>query len=102
MYTRVLGLTTAALILTYGTMGADAQPRMPPPPPMGPEGAGPPPPPPPPVMRVMFALVDTDGDGAVSLQELQAGNERVFKAMDANKDGKLTPDEIKDYMHGGR
>jgi uncharacterized protein YhfF len=37
-------------------------------------------------MRMIFA---TDGDGAISLQEFQAAHERIFKAMDTNKDGRL-------------
>ena len=43
------------------------------------------------MMRMLFALMDADGDGTISLQEFQAAHERIFKAMDANKDGRLTP-----------
>jgi hypothetical protein len=43
------------------------------------------------MMRMLFAMMDSDGDGTVSLQEFQAAHERIFKAMDANKDGHLTP-----------
>ena len=39
------------------------------------------------MMRMLFAMMDSDGDGTVSLQEFQAAHERIFKAMDANKDG---------------
>jgi len=51
-------------------------------------------------MRIMFALMDTDSDGTVSLQEFQAAHERIFKAMDANKDGLLTLEEIQMFMRG--
>jgi hypothetical protein len=33
-------------------------------------------------MRLVFALMDSDGDGTVSLQEFQAAHEKIFKAMD--------------------
>ena len=128
MYGRIFGLTTCALILTYGTVGSLAQNQMTSQPdqqqaqshPMGQEGAGP-------MgrggmmgpmmgrgmmgggemgpsfmMRMMFALMDADGDGAVSLQEFQAAHERIFKAMDSNKDGKLTLEEMQAFIHGAR
>lgn len=53
-------------------------------------------------MRMMFALMDADGDGTISLQEFQAAHERIFKAMDANRDGKLTPEEMKAFIHGSK
>ena len=58
--------------------------------------------PPPIILRIMFALIDTDSDGTVSLQEFQAAHERIFKAMDTNKDGKLTLEEMEAFMHGTR
>ncbi len=51
-------------------------------------------------MRIIFALMDSDGDGTVSLQEFQAAHEKIFKAMDANKDGVLTLEEIQAFMQG--
>jgi len=51
-------------------------------------------------MRMIFALMDSDGDGTVSLQEFQTAHERIFKAMDANKDGVLTLEEIQDFIRG--
>jgi hypothetical protein len=55
--------------------------------------------PPPVIFRVMFALIDTDSDGTISLQEFQAAHERIFKAMDTNKDGKLTLEEMQAFIH---
>jgi EF hand len=123
MYTRVLGLTISAFILAYGAVGAIAQERMTTEPdqrqvqsqPMGQEGASPMAKggmmdggmmgrgmmgPPPIMLRIMFALIDTDSDGTISLQEFQAAHERIFKAMDTNKDGKLTLEEMQAFMHG--
>ena len=51
--------------------------------------------------RMIFALMDTDGDGTLSLEEFQAAHAKIFKAMDTNKDGKLTPAEIEAFMTGG-
>lgn len=50
--------------------------------------------------RIIFALMDADGDGTVSLQEFEAAHERIFKAMDANRDGQLTEDEMMAFMRG--
>jgi Ca2+-binding EF-hand superfamily protein len=54
------------------------------------------------MMRMLFALMDSDGDRTISLQEFQAAHERIFKAMDANKDGVLTLEEIQAFMRGAR
>ena len=51
-------------------------------------------------MRFIFALMDSDGDGTVSLQEYQATHEKIFKAMDTDKDGTLTIEEIQAFMRG--
>jgi hypothetical protein len=58
--------------------------------------------PPPVMLRVMFALIDTDSDGTISLQEFQAAHERIFEAMDTNKDGKLTLEDMQAFIHGTR
>ena len=52
------------------------------------------------MFRMMFALMDSDGDGTISLPEFQAAHERIFKAMDSNKDGRLTQEEMQAFMHG--
>ena len=51
------------------------------------------------MFRMMFALMD-DGDGQISLQEFQAAHERIFKAMDENKDGQVTQEEMHAFMYG--
>jgi len=54
------------------------------------------------MMRMLFSLMDSDGDGTISLQEFQAAHERIFKAMDANKDGRLTFEEIQAFLQEAR
>jgi hypothetical protein len=55
---------------------------------------------PPMMMRMIFSLMDADGDGKLSLQEFQAAHERIFKAIDANKDGFVTLEEMQDFIRG--
>ncbi|MGC2080839.1 MAG: EF-hand domain-containing protein [Xanthobacteraceae bacterium] len=55
----------------------------------------------PPVMaRIIFSLMDADGDGTVSLQEWQAAHERIFKAMDTDHDGTVSFEEMQAFMRG--
>ena len=51
--------------------------------------------------RIMFALMDTDGDGTLSVEEFQTAHAKIFKAIDANKDGKVTPEEMQMFFRGG-
>jgi hypothetical protein len=55
---------------------------------------------PPIMMRMIFSLMDSDGDGTIALQEFQSAHERIFKGMDGNKDGRLTQEEMRAFMHG--
>jgi hypothetical protein len=55
---------------------------------------------PPIMMRMIFSLMDSDGDGTIALQEFQSAHERIFKGMDSNKDGRLTQEEMRAFMHG--
>jgi hypothetical protein len=50
------------------------------------------------MMKVMFAIADTDGDGALSFEEITAIHKRIFDKVDANKDGKVTPEEVQAFM----
>jgi hypothetical protein len=51
-------------------------------------------------MRFIFALMDSDGDGTVSLQEFQSAHEKIFKAIDTDKDGTISLEEIRAFMRG--
>jgi hypothetical protein len=51
-------------------------------------------------MRIIFALMDSDGDGTISLEEFQAAHGRIFKAMDVDKDGTLTLEEMQGFLRG--
>lgn len=53
-------------------------------------------------MQEHWKAADTDGDGALSRAEVEAAKmprlSRDFDRLDANKDGKLTPEEMRDAM----
>jgi hypothetical protein len=51
-------------------------------------------------MRIIFSLMDADGDGTLTLQEWQAAHERIFRAMDTDHDGTVTLEEMEAFMHG--
>jgi hypothetical protein len=42
------------------------------------------------MMKIMFAIADPDGDGALSFDEVTAIHRRIFNASDTNKHGKVT------------
>src|SRR5215217_6323312 len=50
------------------------------------------------MMKVMFAVIDTNGDGALSFEEVMAVHKRIFDRIDANKDGKVTLEEMQTFM----
>jgi hypothetical protein len=52
-------------------------------------------------LRLILILMDADGDGAVSLEEFQEAHARIFKGIDADKDGKVTPTEMQMFFSGG-
>ena len=51
-----------------------------------------------PMMKIMFAIADTNGDGALSFDEVTALHKRIFDRIDANRDGKVTPEEIQAFF----
>jgi hypothetical protein len=50
------------------------------------------------MLKFMFAIADTDGDGALSFEEVTAIHKRIFNSVDANKDGKVTLEEVRAFM----
>ncbi|RJT32748.1 EF-hand domain-containing protein [Mesorhizobium waimense] len=50
-------------------------------------------------MRMMFATVDADGDGALSQNEVQDLVGRIFNAVDNNGDGNVDMEEIQSFFH---
>ncbi|WP_245451234.1 EF-hand domain-containing protein [Borborobacter arsenicus] len=51
-------------------------------------------------VRVMFAIVDADGDGTLSLQEVQDFHARIFRAVDTNGDGQVAMEEVQSFWRG--
>jgi EF hand len=50
------------------------------------------------IMKFMFAIADVDGDGALSFEEVTTIHKRIFDKVDANKDGKVSPEEAQAFM----
>jgi hypothetical protein len=50
------------------------------------------------MMKVMFAVADANGDGALSFEEVTVIHKRIFDRVDANKDGKVTLEELQSFM----
>jgi hypothetical protein len=51
-----------------------------------------------PRMKILFAIADANGDGALSFEEITTIHKRIFDKIDVNKDGKVTPEEIEAYF----
>jgi Ca2+-binding EF-hand superfamily protein len=49
-------------------------------------------------MKVIFAVADTNGDGALSFEEITAIHKRIFDGVDVSKDGKVSVEELQSFM----
>ena len=54
------------------------------------------------MMQVVFAMMDADGNGTLSLQEVQDAHARIFAHMDDDDDGEVTKREIRTFFKGGK
>ncbi|MDX8483043.1 EF-hand domain-containing protein [Mesorhizobium sp. VK24D] len=50
-------------------------------------------------MRMIFAIIDADGDGTLSRTEVQDFIGRIFNAVDENGDNSVDMDEIQSFFH---
>ena len=48
-------------------------------------------------MKIVFAVTDANGDGALTPDEVTEIYRRIFNAMDANKDGRVTHEEVQAF-----
>ena len=53
------------------------------------------------MLKMMVAMADTNSDGALSLEEVQAVHARMFNMADGDGDGQVTVEEIQGFMQGG-
>jgi Ca2+-binding EF-hand superfamily protein len=51
-------------------------------------------------MRLIFAIMDADGDGVLTLEEVQDFHERIFNTIDQDGSGDVTLDEIREFFAG--
>ena len=49
-------------------------------------------------LKIMFAIADGDGNGALSFDEVSALHRRVFDAVDADGNGEVTREEVQSFM----
>ena len=49
-------------------------------------------------MKIFFAIADANADGGLSFDEVTAIHKRIFDRIDANKDGRVMPEEIQAFM----
>lgn len=54
------------------------------------------------MMKAVFALMDADGSGALSLQEVHDAQSRLFAHADENGDGELARAEMEGFMRPDR
>ena len=71
-------------MMGQGMMGGMMQPGM-----MGTRGH---------MIKIVFAFADTDGDERLFFEEITAIHRRIFDKVDANKDGKITSEEVQAFM----
>lgn len=51
-----------------------------------------------PMLKILFAIIDTNEDGSISFDEVTAVTKRIFDAIDTDRDGKITLDELEAFL----
>jgi hypothetical protein len=49
-------------------------------------------------LKIMFAIADADGSGALSFDEVSDLHKRIFDAVDADNNSEVTREEIQSFM----
>lgn len=52
------------------------------------------------MLRMMLTLIDTDKMAPFRWLNCKPAHERMFRAADANKDGRLTIEELQSWIQG--
>ena len=52
-------------------------------------------------LKILFAVMDANGDGKVTLDEVNDFHARIFRAMDADQKGYLTIEDVQDFFRDG-
>jgi Ca2+-binding EF-hand superfamily protein len=47
---------------------------------------------------MMMAMMDTDGNGSISFEEVEAVHRRIFNMLDSDKNGELSQDEMRAFV----
>ncbi|MDW6024781.1 EF-hand domain-containing protein [Mesorhizobium sp. BAC0120] len=50
------------------------------------------------MLKILFAIADTNGDGSISFDEISAIQKRIFDLIDTNHDGRITLDELNAFL----
>lgn len=52
--------------------------------------------------KILFAIVDANGDGSLTIDEVNDFHQRIFNAVDQDRNGSVTLAEVQNFFHGSR